>query len=85
MLVGGLTGCVRATTCVYGIMPASGLIVDRHPDSEPVVVASPCSGHGFKAFGGDRRKSLAELVTAGATTLDDAPFSLARRQATANV
>jgi sarcosine oxidase len=43
-----------------------------------VLVASPCSGHGFKhsaAIG----EALAELAIDGASRLDLTPFSLARR------
>jgi sarcosine oxidase len=41
-----------------------------------VIVASPCSGHGFKhsaAIG----ESLAQLATHGHSTIDLSPFALA--------
>ncbi|MBI1737409.1 MAG: N-methyl-L-tryptophan oxidase [Candidatus Rokubacteria bacterium] len=69
--------CVRAETCLYTVTPDSRFVVDRHPDSERVIVASPCSGHGFKhsaAIG----EAIAERVVGGAGRLDLAPFSLAR-------
>ena len=69
--------CLRAETCLYTVTPDSGFVIDQHPDSERVIVASPCSGHGFKhsaAIG----EAIAELVTAGKSRLDLAPFSLAR-------
>jgi sarcosine oxidase len=68
---------VRATTCLYTVTPDSGFLIDRHPDSERVLVASPCSGHGFKhsaAVG----EALAELALGGTSRLDLAPFSLRR-------
>ena len=76
-LVGIGDRCLRAETCLYTVTPDSRFLVDRHPDSERIVVASPCSGHGFKhsaALG----EALAELVLSGRSRLDLAPFSLAR-------
>jgi sarcosine oxidase len=39
--------CVRATVCFYTVAPDFGFVIDRHPESDRVMVASPCSGHGF--------------------------------------
>jgi sarcosine oxidase len=72
--------CLRAETCLYTVTPDSRFLIDRHPDSDRVLVASPCSGHGFKhsaAIG----EALAELVLEGKSRLDLAPFSLARSPA----
>jgi sarcosine oxidase len=73
----GVTARVlRATTCLYTVSPDSRFVVDAHPDSARIVVASPCSGHGFKhsaAMG----EALAARVT-GAAGLDLAPFALSR-------
>ena len=69
--------CLRAETCLYTVTPDSRFVIDRHPESDRVVVASPCSGHGFKhsaAIG----EALAELALAGRSRLDLAAFSLAR-------
>jgi sarcosine oxidase len=69
--------CLRAEACMYTVTPDSGFIIDRHPDSERVIVASPCSGHGFKhsaAIG----EAIAERVLDGKSRLDLSPFSLAR-------
>jgi sarcosine oxidase len=78
---GRLTGitdrCVRAETCLYTVTPDSRFVIDRHPESERLLVASPCSGHGFKhsaAIG----EAIAELLLSGRSRLDLAPFSLAR-------
>jgi sarcosine oxidase len=78
---GRLTGitdrCLRAETCLYTVTPDSRFVIDRHPESERVVVASPCSGHGFKhsaAIG----EALAERVLSGQSRLALTPFSLAR-------
>jgi sarcosine oxidase len=76
-LAGVSDRCLRAETCLYTVTPDLRFVIDRHPDSERVIVASPCSGHGFKhsaAIG----EALAELVLSGRSRLDLAPFSLAR-------
>lgn len=38
----------EVVTCRYTETPDRDFIVDRHPEHPHVVVASPCSGHGFK-------------------------------------
>lgn len=76
--IAGVTDrCLRSETCLYTVAPGSRFLIDRHPDSERVIVASPCSGHGFKhsaALG----EAIAELATEGRSRLDLVPFSLAR-------
>jgi len=37
-----------ATVCVYTNTPDEHFILDYHPWHREVVIASPCSGHGFK-------------------------------------
>ena len=69
--------CLRAETCLYTATPDSRFVIDRHPDSDRIIVASPCSGHGFKhspAIG----EALADLTLTGKSRLDLTPFSLAR-------
>jgi len=69
--------CVKTVGCLYTATPDFHFLIDRHPGMEHVIVASPCSGHGFKhsaAVG----EALAEMATAGTTTLDLAPFSRSR-------
>ena len=42
-------GCLKSTTvCLYTNTPDQHFILDYHPRHRQVVVASPCSGHGFK-------------------------------------
>jgi sarcosine oxidase len=67
---------VRTATCLYTVTPDSRFIVDEHPDSARVLVASPCSGHGFKhsaALG----ETIAARVT-GTAGLDLSAFALSR-------
>jgi sarcosine oxidase len=76
--IAGVSGrCVRARSCLYTVTPDSGFVIDAHPDSERVILASPCSGHGFKhsaAIG----EALAEWAIDGSTHLDLSAFSLRR-------
>jgi sarcosine oxidase len=58
----GLSGaCVKAVTCLYTMTADCHFVIEAHPDCPGVIVASPCSGHGFKhsAAIGER---LARLV-----------------------
>jgi sarcosine oxidase len=42
-------GTLKSTTvCVYTNTPDEHFILDRHPVHPQAVIASPCSGHGFK-------------------------------------
>jgi sarcosine oxidase len=69
--------CVKVTTCLYTVTPDAGFVIDTHPDSERVIIASPCSGHGFKhspAIG----EILADLAQKGRTSFDISPFCLSR-------
>ncbi|MEM6284491.1 MAG: FAD-dependent oxidoreductase, partial [Chloroflexota bacterium] len=63
--------------CMYTVTPDNHFIIDFHPESERVVIASPCSGHGFKhsaAVG----ETLAELALNGVATLNIDAFKLSR-------
>jgi sarcosine oxidase len=52
---------VRAAACLYTVTPDSGFIVDDLPEVPGAIVASPCSGHGFKHSAG-----LGEVLAAKA-------------------
>ena len=65
--------CVKAVVCLYTILPGDQFLIDFLPESDRIIVASPCSGHGFKhsaAIG----EALAEMATTGTTHLDLSPF-----------
>ena len=63
-------GPLRSTAvCLYTNTPDDHFLIDRHPAHEQVVVASPCSGHGFK-FASAIGEALAELLSEGRTRLD---------------
>jgi sarcosine oxidase len=68
---------LRAVTCLYTITPDSDFLIDRHPESERILVVSPCSGHGFKhsaAIG----EAAAQCAVEGRSAIDVSPFALSR-------
>ncbi len=68
---------VKATTCLYTVTPDGDFIVDSLPGYPHVVVASPCSGHGFK-FAPVIGEILADLVTRCEPKHEIGRFSLKR-------
>jgi monomeric sarcosine oxidase len=75
-VVRGLTGEVsEAVSCRYTMTPDEDFLIDRHPEHRQIVLASPCSGHGFK-FGSVIGQILAELALRGETSHDIGRFRL---------
>ena len=68
---------VTARTCLYTVTPDGDFIIDRMPGAPDIIVASPCSGHGFK-FAPVIGEILADLAITGATRYDISRFRLAR-------
>lgn len=68
---------ITAKTCLYTVSPDGDFILDRLPSHPQIIVASPCSGHGFK-FAPIIGEILADLAMMGATAHDISRFSLAR-------
>jgi sarcosine oxidase len=68
---------LRQTTCIYTRTPDSDFIVDLSPRAPQIVLASPCSGHGFK-FASVMGEVLADLALAGSTRHDISRFRLGR-------
>jgi sarcosine oxidase len=66
-----------AKTCLYTVTPDHDFIVDRMPSAPNVVVASVCSGHGFK-FAPVMGDILADLAIQGETRHDIRRFRLSR-------
>lgn len=69
--------CVKAQACLYTATRDFHFVIDRHPRMPNVILASPCSGHGFKhsaAIG----EALAQLALDGKCDADLDSFSLAR-------
>ncbi|MGI9040674.1 MAG: N-methyl-L-tryptophan oxidase [Gemmatimonadales bacterium] len=61
--------------CMYTNTPDRHFILDTHPGHPEVLIASPCSGHGFK-FSSAIGELLADLALHGETPFDLAPFGL---------
>ncbi len=59
-----------AQVCTYTMTPDHHFLVDRHPESERVILAGGFSGHGFK-FTPIIARMIAELVTDGAKTSEE--------------
>jgi sarcosine oxidase len=57
--------------------PDGDFILDRLPTCPRIIVASPCSGHGFK-FAPVIGEILADLAATGRTNHDISRFSLTR-------
>jgi sarcosine oxidase len=71
--------CLKSVSCLYTATPDERFVLDTHPEHPQVIIASPCSGHGFKhsaAIG----EVLAELVIDGKSQIDISSFSLRRFQ-----
>jgi sarcosine oxidase len=69
--------CIKAVACLYTVTPDAGFVIDVHPESDRIIIASPCSGHGFKhsaAIG----EALAELATERRSRFDLSAFRLGR-------
>lgn len=69
--------CASAASCLYTVTPDSNFVIDVHPDNDRIIIASPCSGHGFKhsaAIG----EALAEQLIDGNSKIDISSFSLMR-------
>jgi len=67
----------EATVCLYTNTPDQHFLIDQHPADGAVLVASPCSGHGFK-FAPATGELLADLLSDQPIRVDAAPFRAAR-------
>jgi sarcosine oxidase len=66
----GADGPLRsATVCMYTNTPDEHFWIDWHPVHPQVLIASPCSGHGFK-FASAVGEILCQMVTEGRTRFD---------------
>jgi sarcosine oxidase len=67
----GATMALR--TCMFTNTPDEHFILDHHPDYAQVVLASPCSGHGYK-FCSVVGEILADMATGDGATRHDIAF-----------
>ena len=80
-LLGWLPGianaCDQAASCLYTTTPDFNFVIDFSRGQPQIIIASPCSGHGFKhsaAIG----EVLAELIIEGKSKLDISSFGIDR-------
>lgn len=73
---------LRLTTCLFTNTPDEHFVIDAMPDHPEIVIASPCSGHGFK-FASVIGEILADLATTGTSLMDISLFRIDRFQAAA--
>lgn len=69
--------CLRYATCLYTVTPDARFLVDHDRESERVLYASACSGHGFKhsaALG----EAMAQHVLGQKPAVDLSPFTADR-------
>lgn len=67
----------KSSVCWYTNTPDEDFIIDFHPQFPNIIVASPCSGHGFK-FSSLTGQMLCQLATEGRTGFDLSPFRIDR-------
>jgi sarcosine oxidase len=82
----GRTEPSRIETCLYTMTSDEGFAVDFWPGRDDIVIASPCSGHGFK-FSCLVGEAIADLLLAAGARREFAPWRrpelaacIARRQ-----
>jgi sarcosine oxidase len=65
---------VEAKTCMYTLTPDKDFVIGIHPHHPQLVIASPCSGHGYK-FASVVGEILADLTIDGMTRQPIGPFT----------
>lgn len=68
---------MKEATCRYTMLPSEDFLLDHVPGEKNIIVASPCSGHGFK-FTSVVGEILANLAIDGQTDLPINAFSFAK-------
>jgi sarcosine oxidase len=68
---------LETTSCRFTMTPDENFVIDLHPDYPQVVIASTCSGHGFK-FAPVIGQMLSDLALTGETDYPSAMFRLDR-------
>jgi sarcosine oxidase len=64
-------------TCIYTKTPDEDFVIDLSPKEPRIVIASPCSGHGYK-FASVIGEVLADLAIDGETQHDISRFAIGR-------
>ena len=71
---------LSAQVCMFTNTPDTHFLIDFHPDAPQTLIASPCSGHGFK-FASAIGEILAELLVDGRSRMNIDLFRLDRFKA----
>lgn len=66
-----------SATCMYTNTPDENFIIDYHPQHRNIIIASPCSGHGFK-FSSVTGKILSCMATNQPFDNDISMFTISR-------
>jgi FAD dependent oxidoreductase len=66
---------IKTAVCLYTNAPGRRFVIDRHPEHERVIFASPCSGHGFK-YSAAIGEALADRLRNRPAKVDLSPFDL---------
>lgn len=64
---------ISSSVCMYTNTPDEHFLIDRHPGHAGVLIASPCSGHGFK-FSPAIGEALADMVAGKSPRFSLEPF-----------
>jgi len=64
-----------SAVCMYTNTPDENFIIDYHPEFSNIIIASPCSGHGFK-FSSLTGRILSDMALGNDTGFDLSPFSV---------
>eukprot|EP01102_Stenamoeba_stenopodia_P000559 TRINITY_DN1054_c0_g2_i2.p1 TRINITY_DN1054_c0_g2~~TRINITY_DN1054_c0_g2_i2.p1 ORF type:complete len:173 (+),score=16.30 TRINITY_DN1054_c0_g2_i2:127-645(+) len=69
----------KAVECLYTNTPDNDFVIDAHPQHpNAVIVATPCSGHGFK-FGSAYGCLIASLIFGEKSEIELSRFSMTRK------
>jgi sarcosine oxidase len=62
---------------MYTNTPDEHFIIDYYPSNKNIIIASPCSGHGFK-FSSAIGKILCDMALEKQLSFDISPFRISR-------
>ena len=66
-----------SAVCMYTNTPDENFIIDYHSATKNIIIASPCSGHGFK-FSSAIGKLLCDMVLEKPLSFDISVFNISR-------
>ncbi len=69
---------IKSEVCMYTNTEDENFIIDYYPDNKRVIVASPCSGHGFK-FSSVIGEILSQMANNVSPKFDLEPFKIQKR------